>query len=328
MSKMDSIGETDGEQEAPLPSSQAEGDVSNKDGDNKKGGKKKKRKKLKRKKPTKDEKAKARMMKKMQALMKDTEAYHRYIDKIDHWMVHNHRKVANFFGRLDDDEEGTVPVDIFKSGLRDLDCPVTDLEFNMLMAHLDPTDRGVVPYTRFDRGFVGHRGNGDEESDDDGHQRADDYRPAMYSRSEEKRCSSRNHPYNMQTARFIELEMRLATFNHLHEHPCHVTVRAHTSMTVSELCKTVAKTSRVITGEMNIYTSSGCDGSERLPTEATLGECGMQGGPHRAPVRATLYYDYAIEFSDCSLLACDHYFDHRSSDAPLNPVLTAYIKTD
>jgi len=67
-----------------------------------------------------------------------------------------------------------------------------------------------------------------------------------------------------------------------------------------------------------------CDEEARLSADCTLQECGFEGGPERKPQHLTLYYNYDVEYSDCPLLNCDHYFGHEKH--PLNPVLTAYPK--
>ena len=65
-----------------------------------------------------------------------------------------------------------------------------------------------------------------------------------------------------------------------------------------------------------------CQVEHRLPLNYSLEQCGILGGPKRNPPIVTLYYDYAVEFTECPLLNCDHYFGIEKR--PLNPVLTAY----
>ena len=55
-----------------------------------------------------------------------------------------------------------------------------------------------------------------------------------------------------------------------------------------------------------------CDTSKgqrmQLDRHKTLQDCGFQGGPRHEPQLVELLYNYEIEFNDCPLLMCDHYF--------------------
>ena len=74
----------------------------------------------------------------------------------------------------------------------------------------------------------------------------------------------------------------------------------------------------------NIFVRT-CQVEHRLPLNYTLEQCGIPGGPLRNPPSILLYYDYAVQFTDCPLLNCDHYFGFEKR--PLNPVLSAFPKT-
>lgn len=60
-----------------------------------------------------------------------------------------------------------------------------------------------------------------------------------------------------------------------------------------------------------------------LPLNSTLDACGIKGGSRESPVHVILFYDFTVNFTDCMLLNCDHYFQR---DEVINPVLRAYIK--
>jgi len=188
---------------------------------------------------------------------------------------------------------------------------MTQLEFNVLVFHLDPVDSGVIDYTGFDRGFTRRHDNTLTEDGASKSCRPNDYLPSMYTMAEAKRTTAPDDPFFGKTPLFVQLELKMATFWDYQQHPCHIATLVHTSMPIVELCKVVRSRAQVTTGEMNVYTSSDCKPDEKLPSDATLEACGVRGGPKYAPVTATLYYDYDVEFSDCALLSCDYYFDRR-----------------
>ena len=49
-----------------------------------------------------------------------------------------------------------------------------------------------------------------------------------------------------------------------------------------------------------------------LPLHLSLQELGYEGGTYDDPDELTLYYDYKVEFTDCPLLLCDHYFGQKT----------------
>lgn len=49
-----------------------------------------------------------------------------------------------------------------------------------------------------------------------------------------------------------------------------------------------------------------------LQPNLTLEECGFQGDSRDSPEEITLFYDYSVEFRDCSILLCDHYFGQKN----------------
>ena len=67
--------------------------------------------------------------------------------------------------------------DLFVAGLRDLDCPLTDLEIHALSRQLDPLDSGMVEYFGFERGFHNRVIDEDEEEQ---RLEPDDYSPDLF----------------------------------------------------------------------------------------------------------------------------------------------------
>lgn len=48
-----------------------------------------------------------------------------------------------------------------------------------------------------------------------------------------------------------------------------------------------------------------------LPIDMTLQDLGYEGDTYDDPDEVQLFYDYKVEFIDCPLLLCDHYFGQK-----------------
>jgi len=90
-------------------------------------------------------------------------------------------------------------------------------------------------------------------------------------------------------------------------------VPSHT--TVFHLSLFIREQTAIQTRQVTIYTAESRD--TVLSEEKSLEDCGFMGGTQSAPRELTLYYDYNIEFKDCPILLCDHYFGRNIK--PYNP---------
>nr|CAB3260924.1 uncharacterized protein LOC100176286 [Phallusia mammillata] len=314
-----------GKKKSKKASKKSEGEVLELDGDGAQLGigKKKKAKKVK---LTKEEKAAAKLAKKLEAFLCNDNDYGKFLNKIDKWMIENKKRVETLFKNFDQEEEGIVPFDVFRAGLHDLLCPLTDLEINALARTLDPEDTGLIEYCGFEHGihnrtFPEDEGDGDDVKDEDDNKLTpEDFVPEIVTTGAGGKKAVRD-PLHANYSRFVEFNMRLATFDHVTSHPAHFQVTVHTHMTVATLQKLIGEVGHVTTGKMNIFADKDCHQESCLPPSCTLQEW-YKGGPQHNPQRVTLYYDYVIEYSDCPLLNCDHYFGQEKR--PMNPVLTAY----
>lgn len=48
-----------------------------------------------------------------------------------------------------------------------------------------------------------------------------------------------------------------------------------------------------------------------LQPDKTLEDYNYESGTRNNPAQLLLYYDYIVDFKDCPLLLCDHYFGQK-----------------
>ena len=120
------------------------------------------------------------------------------------------------------------------------------------------------------------------------------------------------------------MTLRLLTFDGSRSHPGHIQCVIHSHLTVFHLGCIVRETTGVATRLVVVYADrslSGAGPNSPLPEDQSLEELGYMGGPQNSPVPVTLYYDFAVDFTSCPVLMCDHYFGQkRTMDAAVREV--------
>ena len=91
-------------------------------------------------------------------------------------------------------------------------------------------------------------------------------------------------------------------------YPGHIQILVHTHIPVFGLIQIIMQQTSILTNKLAIFSDKSRSIDCRLPPENTLEEYGFRGGMRESPEEAILYYDYTVEFNDCPLLLCDHYF--------------------
>lgn len=235
-------------------------------------------------------------------------------------MKDNQKLVEKTFKIHDPDDEGVVPPHVFKAGLRDLSCPVVDIELFALSKILDPEDSGGIDYTNFQAGMRQPVPCSDSEEEKD--LLPEDYKPKVMSSREKVAAQVFGDPYLSKYPSYVSLEMKLKDFLSIAKHPGHFCVQTETHLTVRGLINLIIECTQITSGQLRVYAGKDCTQEECLHPRLTLDECGFEGGPKHAPQKGILYYDYFVEFDDCPLLNCDFYFGNYTK--PYNPVLQAF----
>lgn len=83
------------------------------------------------------------------------------------------------------------------------------------------------------------------------------------------------------------------------------------STRVSSLFRVIEERVGIQTTSLQVFRTRVPSQESFLPPDSSLGECGFTGGPEDSPRQATLFYDYRLEFTDCPILNCDHYFGSK-----------------
>ncbi|KAK6311977.1 hypothetical protein J4Q44_G00176410 [Coregonus suidteri] len=112
-----------------------------------------------------------------------------------------------------------------------------------------------------------------------------------------------------ETNRFILLSIRLIPFDYGGAHPVSFEVVLPSRTRVSSLIRVIEEWIGIQTTSLQVFRTRVPSQESFLPPDISLGECGFSGGPEDSPSQASLFYDYRLEFTDCPILNCDHYFD-------------------
>jgi len=113
--------------------------------------------------------------------------------------------------------------------------------------------------------------------------------------------------------RYLDISLRLVTFDATQTHPAHIRQLVHTHLTVLHLTHIIRAETNIAASHVFIYCDRAPD-AEPLPEEQSLEQCGFVGGPRCLPTPLLLYYDYSVDVgSGCPIVMCDHYFGQRKA---------------
>ena len=111
--------------------------------------------------------------------------------------------------------------------------------------------------------------------------------------------------------RYLDINLRLVTFDATRNHPAHLRPLVHSHVTVLHLTHIIRAETSVATSRIFVYPDRAPD-TEPLPEDRSLEQCGFVGGPRGSPTPLLLYYDYKVDTgSACPIVMCDHYFGQR-----------------
>lgn len=104
------------------------------------------------------------------------------------------------------------------------------------------------------------------------------------------------------------LELRLVTFDGTKEHPGHIKLFTHTHLSIKGVMDFIREETSLQSSKLAVFLDKSRSVPSMLAPHQTLDEVGFEGGPAHQPEECTLFYDYVVEFTDCPILLCDHYF--------------------
>lgn len=112
--------------------------------------------------------------------------------------------------------------------------------------------------------------------------------------------------------RFIALELRMVTFDGAKDYPGHFEVLVHSHILVCGLIQIIIEETQIASTKLAIFRDRTRSRESLLPPHLTLRECGFIGDSQNTPEESVLFYDYTVEFTDCPILMCDHYFGKKA----------------
>lgn len=111
--------------------------------------------------------------------------------------------------------------------------------------------------------------------------------------------------------RYISLELRMVTFDNFRDYPGHLDLLVHAHLPVCGLIQMIIQETEITSSKLAIFRDRSRSRESLLPPKSTLRECGFFGDSRNSPEEVLLYYDYTVEFTDCPILLCDHYFGQK-----------------
>lgn len=269
-----------------------------------------KEKPKKKKKLTKAEKALVKLEKQCDTFRASGQPYTDLMKRMDRWITANYERAIILFKKVDDGE-GYVTFEEFKAGMFDLMIPCSTLELHLLCQLLDTEQTEEINYMKLSEGLKHIR-------EIELSHRHIDVRPALpESPRKHVKCARcqmpvwDGEPYKEKYPRFIEVLFRLVTFEGWKDHPGHFNKVVHSHVTGFGLLEVIREQTGILSQQMAIFTDKSRDVKCMLPLEKSLEELNFPGGSEEEPTELLLYYDYRVQFTDCPILQCDHYFGQK-----------------
>lgn len=113
--------------------------------------------------------------------------------------------------------------------------------------------------------------------------------------------------------RYVLVDMRLVTFDNFRNHPGHFSIVVHSHITVYGLIQKIAEVTEIQSTKLSVFCDRTRSKDALLPPEQTLEDYGFHGDVKHNPEEVVLFYDYTVEFTDCPILMCDHYFGNNET---------------
>ncbi|XP_015211663.1 uncharacterized protein [Lepisosteus oculatus] len=294
--------------------------------------KNKKKKKLK---LTKGEKKLARLERACKDLQAKRDEYEQFLDRMSSWLQQHHQRAVELFSCFDKSGTGLLSAEDFQLGMRDLGIPCVEFQLHLLARLLEKDNSGKIDYfeisTSLQRARLADLKLNKEE---EGVKDEVDTKIAEEDEKEEARrlvCAEADHlvitretlercpvcqlalwkPSAPIRERFLLLNLRLIAFDGVRSHPGHFEDVVPSSIKVYGLINRIQGRVGIGSIRLKIFKDNTYSQESILSPAISLEESGLVGGPPESPTQVTLYYDYSVEFADCSIINCDHYFGLR-----------------
>ncbi|XP_062264490.1 uncharacterized protein LOC133971230 isoform X2 [Platichthys flesus] len=253
-----------------------------------------KNKKQHRSEPTKRDrkkKTKVSMDKTHKDLRSNRPEFEAFLDQMIQWFSDHQQQVDQHFRLKDADRSGSVNLKDFELGLMSLGPPCQQIQLHMLSELLKTNN--TISYKDFEKQLQ---------------RLSKDVNTVMSEDVSGLNTFDPDQPLNPHKDRFVHLSVRLIPFDFSAEHPANFQVVLSSSCRVLSLIRIIQDRVGIQTSRLDVFLNRAATEEVRLPPESYLEECGFRGRAEERPPEVTVYYDYRLEFTDCPLLNCDHYF--------------------
>ncbi|CAL1539365.1 unnamed protein product [Lymnaea stagnalis] len=270
----------------------------------------KKKKKGKKKKVSKSEKSMLALEKKIEKLKLNESNYDSIINRMHQWMVDKAKIATDVFKLMDINGEGLLSYDEFKAGMFDLNAPLNKVELHLLCTLLDKDETGEIDYTEFKAGLQLVR-----EVREVDRQRFRDDHILLATQRKFPTCPCCKmiitEPWREEVPRYILLELRCVTFDMIKDYPGHLKLLVHAHLRICGLIQMIIAETDISSTKLAVFRDKSRSADSVLSPDITLEEYGFNGDSRDSPEEQTLFYDYTVEFTDCPILMCDHYFGQK-----------------
>ncbi|XP_071091862.1 uncharacterized protein [Haliotis cracherodii] len=269
------------------------------------------KKKGKKKKMTKEERAQEKLEKNTDKIRNNPEMFNDFVDRMDRWLRQKTSCAVEMFKKIDTEGEGIISYSLFKSGMFDLNVPLNKVELHLLATLLDTANSDEIDYTELGNGLQHIRENTElEDEETDAPQSEKQFLIPSDPRLTKCACCKMaiDEPYREKNPKYLQIELRLVTFEKFKHHPGHVHVLVHSHLPVFGLVQLLVHLTSIQSTKIAVFRDKSRTKDVRLPPDFRLEDCGYAGSSKDNPQEIVLYYDYTVEFTDCPILVCDHYF--------------------
>lgn len=254
---------------------------------------KKKKKKKKRKRKTKAQKEQEKLEKGAKKIQQDEDAMDKFINKINMWLAKHLSEVFLLFDTFDTNGTGFLSYMQFKTGLVEVKIPCNKVELHLFTQLMDDEKTNLIDYQKLSHGIIKNR---------------------MVEFAEElEYCEvcgmgETDATFNPKIKRYVQLELRMSTFNQIRNHHSHFFIVVLSDTLIQFLINQIFLFTQISTTRMALFTDRACTADSMLPDNNSLEECGFFGYCKSHPQEVVLFYDFRVDFTECSLLMADHYF--------------------
>lgn len=107
--------------------------------------------------------------------------------------------------------------------------------------------------------------------------------------------------------RFVQVQLTLAMFKDIHQHPAHFLTRLTTGTTIHGVIDIIINHLNKSTKVIAVFKEPCCSKEAYLNPSWSLLECGLEGSQFEyTPTRYQLYYDFIPHIIDCPILMADN----------------------